>query len=523
MLQKIRDKITGWIAGVIIALVAGAFMLWGIESYFQQGSGDQNTAATVNSVEVTNAQVNNAFSEIQKQVLAESKGRPLDDQMTQQLKSYALQSLITQTALITTFTNEGFRVGLTQVESVVGQAPQFQDNGKFSQEKFMQMLYQANLTPAQFFQHIQSQWTTNQVMGAVVGSAFALPSEVDNIYALQHQQRAFGYFIIPAQSFISKIKITDADIKSYYDAHQTEYQTPATVSVAYLELAPADIEKNVTVTEAEAKSYFESHLASNSKQSFASVKNKVMALLKHQKVNEILTKKSSVLADLTYTNPNSLTAAAKTLNLPVQMSPMMTKSGAKTGVFANPAVLAAVFSDSVFQSNNNSNVIDLGKGQQIVLRILKKVPAQAIPLATESAKIRTILSEKQASAQAGLLAYRVQKKLSTGVNPATVAAQNKLQWHAVALMPFSEKSTTPIAIMTTAFSIPPKNPQAVLINKNDYAVITVNQVKIANAAQADAAKKQKLSVAFSGVWGKLLQHSFITSVMTGSHIVVKKA
>src|SRR3990167_952197 len=506
MLQKIRDKITGWIAGVVIALVAGAFMLWCIQYYFEQGSGSQNTAATVNSVAITDTQINDAFSQVQKQVLAESKGQPLTTEMTQQLKDYALQSLITQTALLTTFRDEGFHVGLTQVETMVGQAPQFQDNGKFSQEKFMQMLYQANLTPTQFFQHVQSQWIVSQVMNGVAGSAFALPNEVNTIYALQHQQRAFGYFIISAKSFLSKVKITDADIKSDYEAHQSEYQTPATVNVSYIELSPAEIAKSVTVTEAEAKSYYKSHLAANLKQSFPAVKNKVMQLLKHQRVNEILTKKSSVLANLTYTNPNSLTIAAKTLNLPIQTSPMITKSGEKTGVFANPAVLAAIFSDSVFHSNNNSNPIDLGDGKQIVLRVLKKVAAQPIPLATVSTKIKAVLAEKQASTQAGLLAYRIQKKLSSGVNPAIIAAQTKLQWHSLALMPFSEKSAAPLTVMTTAFSIPLKDPQAVLVNQNDYAVIVVNQVKKADPALAAVSKKQQLSQQFSALWEKFPHH-----------------
>ena len=38
MLQRIREKISGWIAGVIIALVAGAFMLWGVQFYFEEKS-----------------------------------------------------------------------------------------------------------------------------------------------------------------------------------------------------------------------------------------------------------------------------------------------------------------------------------------------------------------------------------------------------------------------------------------------------------------------------------------------------
>ena len=36
MLQKLRDKTTGWIAGVILALLVIPFAFFGVENYFTQ-------------------------------------------------------------------------------------------------------------------------------------------------------------------------------------------------------------------------------------------------------------------------------------------------------------------------------------------------------------------------------------------------------------------------------------------------------------------------------------------------------
>lgn len=616
MLQRIRDRVSGWIAGVIIALVAGAFILFGVEYYFDQGAVNQGEVAKINGVTITENQVNEAFSHLEKQMMIAMHGQPLTDALSKQLKNYALQSLVTQTALFTTFEKEGFRVGMPQIQAMIEHAPQFQDQGKFSEQKFMQTLYQANLSPETFFHQVQSQWLITQVTQGVAASAFVLPNEVNHWYGLVHQQRAFGYFVIPMKSFLSKVTISDEAIKNDYTQNQKLFETPAKVSVSYIVLSPTALAKNVVITEDEAKNYYQSHLsnyqiperwqvsqitipvAANASQtdinaaqskaasivaafqanketgftsstvtisaaevdqllhntlthlklgsvsqplrtangftllkliktmpaetrSFDSVKNNLMELLQHQKINEQLTKKSSELADLTYTNPDSLSVAAKTLNLPIQTSPMLTKTGEKTGIFSNPKVLDEIFSDSVFTSGNNSKPINLSDGSQLVLRVAKKISSEPIPLDTVKAQIKEKLSEKQASAQAGLLAYQLQQKLSAGEKPDALAKQNGLQWHVVALTTLSEKSSTPQAILTAAFKA--VGTQAVLINSTDYAVIAVNQIKNADPKQASAAVNQKLSLQLSALWGQVIQHCLESSVMKSAHIVMKQS
>ncbi|PIZ03833.1 MAG: hypothetical protein COY58_07515 [Gammaproteobacteria bacterium CG_4_10_14_0_8_um_filter_38_16] len=529
MLQRIRDRISGWIAGVIIALVAGAFMLFGVQYYFDSGSADQGEVAKVNGVTISTQDLNNTFSQLQKQVMAETGGHPLPANMQQQLKQYALQSIINQTALQTTLEKAGFRVGLKQVEMMVEQAPEFQVQGKFSEQKMMQALYAASLTPAMFFQHVQTQWVIHTVMGSIANSAFVLPSEVNHYYALASQKRAFGYVIVPAHAFLSKTQVTEAEIKSSYDAHQAEYQTPAKVSVAYLMLSPAAIEKTITITPQAAQAYYESHQMNYRGHSFASIKANLIKLLQHQRVNTILSDKANQLSNLTYTNPNSLAVASKALGLPIQTSPMITKQGEKTGIFANPKILAAIFSHSVFESGNNSNPISLSDGTQIVLRIAKKEPSQPIPLATLQPKIKQQLMEKQAEAQAGLLAYQLQKKIEAGSDPVVLAKQNGLQWRAVSLTALNAKSATPAAIVSNAFLIPVSKSQvhtsmgvqASLFNQTDYAVIAVTQVRNADPLKANAAAKEKMAAQLSAIWGKMLQHCFGNSVIASAKITIK--
>src|SRR3990167_3547426 len=315
MLQKIRDKTSGWIAGVIIALIAGAFVLFGVTYYFEQGASDSNIVVTVNGVKITRQQLDISISLLQRQEAQKMGAVVYLKEVKDALRDYALQSMITQTALKTTLQKEGFLIGLPQLKAIVMSSPSLQENGKFSPEKFQQVLLGTGMTPDAFFHETETQWVIDQGVGSLSSSAFSLPSEIDQWYALSHQRRAFGYAEISALSLESGITVTDADIKQAYQTHSKQYQTAPKVSVSYLLLPPGSP-------------------AASSEQ----------------------------LANLTFTNPDSLSVAAKALALPIQTSGLMTRTGEKQGIFADPKVLETIFSDSVFQQENNSDTISLPNG-----------------------------------------------------------------------------------------------------------------------------------------------------------------
>ena len=49
----------------------------------------------------------------------------------------------------------------------------------------------------------------------------------------------------------------DAEVKAYYDAHKSDYMTPETVNLSYVELSLADLAAKVSVDDAKLNSYYE--------------------------------------------------------------------------------------------------------------------------------------------------------------------------------------------------------------------------------------------------------------------------
>lgn len=156
MLQTIGKHIQGWIAGVVIAIVAAAFILLGLEYYINRSGQDVKSAATVNGVKIYPEQVNNAYEALLQTYT--QQGKTINEQAQQQLRYMALEQLILDQVLLQTASKLGLTVSSMQVRQAVMQIPDFQENGKFSPEKFQQLLSQNNIPPEAFLTKFNKQF-----------------------------------------------------------------------------------------------------------------------------------------------------------------------------------------------------------------------------------------------------------------------------------------------------------------------------------------------------------------------------
>src|SRR5688500_2228081 len=121
MLQTIRDKTAGWIAGIFLGAIAIVFIFWGID--FQ--SGVATYAAKVDGETIPAETVRRAWqqrqSQLQQMLRNELPPEMAKSQQTALLDQYIQQTLLTQRA------NElGYKVGDEALARRVMEIPQFQ-------------------------------------------------------------------------------------------------------------------------------------------------------------------------------------------------------------------------------------------------------------------------------------------------------------------------------------------------------------------------------------------------------------
>jgi len=255
MLQSIRDKTHGWIAGIIISILILSFGMWGIHSYLVGGS-TSDVVAKVNGVEIIQTQLSAATERLRRQ-LELQKRNDLLATAGSNLRENALQALINLQVLKQSSLNQDYRISQMQVEEYLENIPDFKVNGQFSVSRFQEMLNATLFTTNDFLDLIRSTLLIDQPRLGIIFSSFSLPNEVNDSIALINQQRDITYILLPFKSLSkSPVTLSQNTIQAYYNQHIKDFQKPETVSVEYILLSTKDLVNKIHPNDAELLKYY---------------------------------------------------------------------------------------------------------------------------------------------------------------------------------------------------------------------------------------------------------------------------
>jgi len=258
MLQKMRERTQGIIAGAIVALICITFALWGIQNY-THGTGGPDYIAKVNGEKITAQQLQIAYEKVRQQEYMHGN-LGLDQKTQTELKQKVLKQLIDETLVTKALAKMGLEVGLDQLHAVIYSMPIFQEKGHFSPERMQQILSNMSYSEQQFDSEIQHTIMLNQFALGVVGSSFILPEEVATAAKFIGQKRDFGYFIITPDKFTAAINPTDQEINQYYEEHKNNFIIPEKISLEYIELKSSAIEDEIKSDEAQLQQFYQSNI-----------------------------------------------------------------------------------------------------------------------------------------------------------------------------------------------------------------------------------------------------------------------
>jgi peptidyl-prolyl cis-trans isomerase D len=190
---------------------------------------------------------------------------------------------------------------------------------------------------------------------------------------------------------------------------------------------------------------------------FEAVRDKLVEDLSSGSLEAVFFEQAEQLATLTYESPDSLIPAAEALGLEVQTTDWIDRSGGE-GLFADPRLIRAAFSEEVLVRGNNSEMLepDPARLQAVVLRIAEHREPSVRPLeAVRDAMIERIQAD-EAAAAAQAKAEAIVEEARAGAALATAAGDFELvevgQVERTA-------SAVPPAVMELAFSIPRPTPE----------------------------------------------------------------
>jgi peptidyl-prolyl cis-trans isomerase D len=259
MLQKIRDKVTGWFAVAIVAALIVPFAFWGIDSYFTGGA--EPSVAIVNDADIKLTRFQRAYTNYRQQMQSMLGNRPLEPADEELLKEQTLEMLIDSELLNHVTRKIRLTASDEQVRETIKSIDVFKAEGGFSKEFYQRAVSLLGMPPAVYEEQMRLDMMSEQLQTAVVESEFASRQSAEYAARLANQERDVTYVIIPAEKFIDSIEVSEEQVEQFYRENPGLYIKPEEVRIAYIQLSLDHLVGGIEVNEEDLRAYYENNKA----------------------------------------------------------------------------------------------------------------------------------------------------------------------------------------------------------------------------------------------------------------------
>ena len=185
------------------------------------------------------------------------------------------------------------------------------------------------------------------------------------------------------------------------------------------------------------------------------------------------------LANFSYEHPDSLEAAAKALDAPIQDSGWFSRQGGE-GIAANPKLIESAFGEDVLKRGVNSEPLELAPGHVVAIRIKEHRDATPRTLEESREEIVKILREQQARLAIAKDAEALKSRAAKGEHLQTLAKELGGKHQNTGLVS-RDAPGVDRAVLATAFRLPqPETGKVALgsisLANGDQVVLEVAQV-----------------------------------------------
>jgi peptidyl-prolyl cis-trans isomerase D len=260
MLEALRKHTQGWMAKIILALIVVPFALFGIDSYLNNAGG-QVAVAKVDGQKISLQEYSNAVENARNYL--QSQGQKVDAALLESpaFKQSVLDSIITRRVVEGAIQDYRFKISDDQLSQHVVGMPEFQSNGKFSEDTYNQLLSQNKLTPAKFEQNIRKDLTVQQVRDGLTNLVFMPQKVAEQSLMSEFEQREVSVADVKVVDFINQVTVTPEQVQAYYNQHKTKFIAPAKVKLQFTLLSAAGLVGDVSVSDEEVKQDYEENAA----------------------------------------------------------------------------------------------------------------------------------------------------------------------------------------------------------------------------------------------------------------------
>ncbi|MGE5817088.1 MAG: SurA N-terminal domain-containing protein [Deltaproteobacteria bacterium] len=258
MLDFLRKRKRSWIITILLGLIIIVFIaFYGGSKYRDTGGQD---VAQVNGEIISQREFALEYERAVDRYRELLKGS-LSPEMLKSLniKRTLLDELIQKRLLLQEARAMGLTVTDDELASFLSLTPEFQVAGRFNKERYIQLLRANRLTPADFEEQQRQQLTIQRLYGLILDSVQVPEAEVRDRYRLEQEKINLNYVRLPLSQFLSDVKVSEEEIKQFYDQNKETLKEPLRVQVEYLSYPFEQFASSVQINDKEIEDYYQTN------------------------------------------------------------------------------------------------------------------------------------------------------------------------------------------------------------------------------------------------------------------------
>ncbi len=247
------------ISQVILAIIIVPFAFFGMDAYFSGSPGGAEVAA-VGGSKISVIEFDQALRD-QQDRLREMTGGQIDRAQfeSEEFRRAVLESLINQRVLLLHALDSRMVVSEQHVQEVIVSLPAFQEDGRFSMDRYERLLRAQGMSPAMFERQLAQDLRTQQIAQAVGESAFVGSVTARRILLAQLEERTIRELDFPAVRFADEVRVTEDEVRAFYDANPDRFERSPRLKAQYVVFDQDALLARIEVSDAAVEAFYENN------------------------------------------------------------------------------------------------------------------------------------------------------------------------------------------------------------------------------------------------------------------------
>ena len=181
----------------------------------------------------------------------------IDDQL---LKKSVLEGLIDQEILLQDALEQGVYISGSAIDGLITGINQFKSDGQFNNDLFLASIRNFGMTTKTFKDSIKKEVLISQPRNAIVSTSFVLDNEFNRVIEIDRQTRSYSVAKLMSADYLGNVTVEEGEITEFYEANKSDYTTPESVDVEYVQLDKSALLDRIEVSESELTKLYEQEL-----------------------------------------------------------------------------------------------------------------------------------------------------------------------------------------------------------------------------------------------------------------------